>query len=175
MRCSSKSIHSSSSGQTILAGLLVLLWMGTAVGASDHTQRVEQAIADAVRAQIGESAEVRVTLGLVRLPETELRALEARPVSGARLARPTRFTLYRRSADRSQSAERVGYAVAEVHATFEHLRTVHPVSRGTVLTAEDVMQTVADVGMVALATLPTLDDVVGATMSRPLKANELVE
>ena len=36
------------------------------------------------------------------------------------------------------------------------------------------METVTDVGMVALAPLPTLDEVVGATMSRPLKADALI-
>ena len=174
MRCSNRSTPSSSNGVVTLAGMMVMLWVGTTAAASDQTQRVEQAIADAVRARIGEAAEVHVTVGQVRLPDDEIAALEARPVSGARLGRRTRFTLYLPPAAPNQKAQRVGYAVAEAHATLEHVQTARPISRGVVLTAEDVVVTTADVGRVPLAPLPTIDEVLGATLSRPLKAGVLI-
>ena len=113
MRCSSRSIASFSSaaaGRVWLAAMMVTIPPAGAAFAADEDTvvRVELAIAEAVRNRIGARAEVSVTIGQVRLIDGEFTDLEARPAPGARLGRPTRFTLYHRPVDRSGVAARIG-------------------------------------------------------------------
>ena len=130
MRCSSRSTVLSSNRWTTLAqtGVLVVLSLSVVLGESDRTVRVERAIADAVRATMGDVVRVDVTVGQIRLSDAVTAELEARPAPGARLGRRTRFTLYRRPTGDAAVAERVGYAVAEANATIMHLRT-GPIAR----------------------------------------------
>ena len=146
--------------------------------ASDGTLRVERAIAEAIRSGLGADARVRVVIGQVRLRDDAGddadHALVAQPVPGARLGRPTRFTLYREAEAPGQPSVRVGYAVAEAHAAVAHVRTAHAIDRGHVLTEEDIVLADSEVGTVALKPLPTVDDVVGSKLSRRLEAGVLI-
>ena len=175
MKCSSRPTASSSSRQVGLAlvGLFAALCHPVAAGESVRSDQVEQAIAEAVRARMGEVASVDVTLGHVRLTDNAGLELEARPAPGARLGRRTRFTLYQPAAE-GGVAQRVGYAVAEAHATIVHLRTARPIARGTVLEVDDLVQAEGDVGSVLLKPLPTLAQVLGSTAARTLTEGDLI-
>ena len=181
MRCSSRSIASFSNvavRQVWFAAMMVAVSpVGAAVSAAadgDTARRVELAIAEAVRGRIGETAEVSVTIGQVQLIDGDFTDLEARPAPGARLGRPTRFTLYQRPVDRSGVAQRIGYAVAEIHVAVEHMRAVRPISRGTVLAADDLVAIEGDIGAVVMRPLPTHSDLVGAMASRNLRSGDLI-
>lgn len=176
MRCSSRSTALSGNRSTTLAqtGVLVVLSLAVGVAESDQTLRVERAISDAVRVRMGEVTEVQVAVGQIRLEDGVTGELEARPVSGARLGRRTRFTLYRQSTEAAGAGERVGYAVAEAHATMTHLRTARSIARGAVLSLEDLVESDADVGSVPFTPLPTLNEVVGSTTKRHLTEGALI-
>ena len=182
MRCSSRSIASFSSaaaGRVWLAAMLVAMpsvaAVLTAATADEQTApRVELAIAEAVRSRISPTAEVDVTIGQTRLIDGEFTDLEARPAPGARLGRPTRFTLYQKSTSPSGVAARIGYAVAEIHVAVEHLRAARPIGRGTVLAADDLVAIDGDVGAVLMRPLPTQTDLAGAQASRDLRSGDLI-
>lgn len=174
MRCSSRSTASSSRRHAVVrTGVLIAVGLTTAVGASSPHDRVEEAIADAVRSKMGEVSEVEVTLGQVRLADEAGLALEARPAPGARLGRRTRFTLYG-LASTTGTRERVGYAVAEARATMAHLRTSRAIKRGTVIADADLVEVESDVGSVLLKPLPTLEEAVGSTAARTLTEGDLI-
>ena len=180
MRCFSRSIASFSNSVARQIGLVTLLVMASPIvemNASVNSEtdlRVEQAIVNAVRARLGEAAEVSVAIGQVRLIDGEYDELEARPAPGARLARPTRFTLYQTSSNLSGGSVRVGYAVAEAHAVTEHVRTARPINRGTTLTDDDLVALDGDLGAVLMRPLPTHQSLVGAIASRDLRSGTLV-
>ena len=115
-----------------------------------------------------------MTTGQIRLIEGDFTDLEARPAPGAHLGRPTRFTLYERPTELSGVAERIGYAVAEVHVEVEHVRAVRPIGRGTVLAADDLVAIDGDIGAVVMRPLPTHSDLVGAMASRDLRSEDLI-
>ena len=179
MRCSSRSIASFSSaaaGRVWLAAMLVAVAAVLTAAAADGqtAPRVELAIAEAVRSRISPTAEVDVTIGQTRLIDGEFTDLEARPAPGARLGRPTRFTLYQKSTGPSGVAARIGYAVAEIHVAVEHLRAARPIGRGTVLAADDLVAIDGDVGAVLMRPLPTATDLGGAQASRDLRSGDLI-
>ena len=178
MRCSSRSIASFSSARVWLAVLMVAAPVCEAVAAVPADGRtalqVERAIVEAVRGRLGETADVAVTMGQVRLIDGEFAALEARPAPGARLGRPTRFTLYENDTNLPGAATRIGYAVAEIRVVIGHVRTARPVGRGTVLAADDLVAFAGDIGSVLMRPLPTHPDLVGAMASRDLRAGDLI-
>ena len=182
MKCSSRSIVSFSSAPArrgwLVAMMVALSPVGGALVAGaadgDTARRVEIAITEAVRSRIGAMAEVSVTIGQVRLVEGDVSDLEARPAPGGRLGRPTRFTLYQKSTDFSGTAARVGYAVAEISVVIEHVRAARPISRGTVLGADDLVAIDGDIGAVLIRPLPTHTDLVGAMASRDLRSGDLI-
>ena len=171
MRCFSRSIASFSNSVARQIGLVTLLVMASPIvemNASVNSEtdlRVEQAIVNAVRARLGEAAEVSVAIGQVRLIDGEYDELEARP---------TRFTLYQTSSNLSGGSVRVGYAVAEAHAVTEHVRTARPINRGTTLTDDDLVALDGDLGAVLMRPLPTHQSLVGAIASRDLRSGTLV-
>lgn len=177
MKCSSRSTALSSSAHRrawLVVGMMPVaagIALGSVVVAAPN---VEQAIADAIRARVGDGADVSVTLGQVQLVGDDVVDLEARPVPGARLARPTRFTLYRKGTGAVRANGRVGYAVAETRVSMEHVRAARPIGRGTVLSEDDLVLTVGDIGGVQLKPLPTPTDLIGARASRALRAGDLV-
>ena len=181
MRCSSRSIASFSSavGRVWLAAMAAIVVTlppaVTAFAADGETAlRVEVAIAEAVRSRVGASAEVGVTIGQIRLIDGEFTDLEARPAPGARLGRPTRFTLYQKSAEPSGVASRIGYAAAETRVAVEHVRAARPIGRGTVLAADDLVVIDADVGSVLIRPLPTHPELLGAMASRDLRSGDVI-
>jgi len=177
MRCSSRSTVLSSSARWrawLVLGMMPVaagVVLGSVVAAAPN---VEQAIADAIRERVGAGADVSVTLGQVQLVGDDVVDLEARPVPGARLARPTRFTLYRKGTGAVRANGRVGYAVAETRVSMEHVRAARPIGRGTVLSEDDLVSTVGDIGGVPLKPLPTPTDLIGARASRALREGDLV-
>ena len=177
MKCFSRSTALFSSVRRRVWLLAVTLPVATGIALGSvvvAAPNVEQAIADAIRARVGDSAEISVTLGQVRLVGDDIVDLEARPVPGARLARPTRFTLYRKSTGPVRATERVGYAVAETRVSMEHVRAARPIGRGTVLSEDDLVLTIGDIGGVPLKPLQTHSDLIGARASRALRAGDLV-
>ena len=188
MRCSNRSIVSFSNAParrvwlvamaTIVTMMVAVPPAGVAITAAaadgDTVRQVELAIAAAVRSRMGDMAEVSVTIGQVRLLDGEFNDLEARPAPGARLGRPTRFTLYQKPTDLSGVAARIGYAVAETHVEVGHVHAVRPIGRGTVLAADDLVAIEGDVGAILMRPLPTHPDLVGAMASRDLRSGDLI-
>ena len=177
MRCSSRSIALSSSARRRAWLVAVMMPVAAGIALENVTAalpNVEQAIANAIRERVGDGADVSVTLGQVRLAADDVIDFEARPVPGARLARPTRFTLYRKSTGEVRATGRVGYAVAETRVSMEHVRAARSIGRGTVLSEDDLVLTVGDIGGVPLKPLPIHTDLIGARVSRALRAGDLV-
>ena len=140
----------------------------------DVAARAEAAIVEAVRARIGVTAKVDVTVSQIRIVDGASGDLEARPAPGSRLARRLRFTLYDRIAESAGGSVRVGYVVATVRVAMPHARAARPIARGTVLTTDDLVEAEADVGAILIKPFPSVDDLIGAMAARHLRAGELI-
>lgn len=130
------------------------------------------AIVEAVRARVGEQADVQVTDLVVRAKPTTGGKVMATPEPDARLTRPIRFSLAERRA--GQATTTLGYAVATVFVSMAHARVVRLLPRGTVLGAEDLVTRCAELGAVSLRRLPAAADLVGGRAARDLDADEVV-
>jgi len=98
---------------------------------------VRDAIVAAVRARMGEGADVAVAA--LRLPPGWSRAdVQVRPDPRAVLGRPMRFSLGTPSARRGGAIRWTGAAEADVQVLVEHLHTTRAVARGDILSGADV-------------------------------------
>lgn len=168
--------------------LATALLAGQAVAATPADADVRAAIEAAIRARMGETATVVIEeLAVRRMPAAGAAgassALRATPDAGSRVGGPVRFLLSeppasagsRRAGARTAGPRRIGSADVTVRVAAAHVRLVRPVARGAVITAADVVQTVDDLGRVALEPLPLLADVVGAAARRDLAVGALVQ
>ncbi|MDE3154018.1 MAG: flagellar basal body P-ring formation protein FlgA [Acidobacteriota bacterium] len=165
MRCSSRSTISSSSA---LAALALAVTMAapasgapaTPAGATGQRAAVRTAIIAAVRARVGEMAEVQVDDLLVQTSTVD--GLTAVPEPGARFGRLVRFTLKVAGTGAWQLLRPVGDASAVVHVTVPHVVAARPLPRGTTLTPRDLTMSTADLTDLPIAPLPAAEDLVGA-------------
>ncbi len=132
-----------------------------------------EAIVEAVRARIGESAEVHIDSLLLRVTHDLDRRVIATAPPGATLGRATRFLLFEPADDASRRRRtRVGYAEAVVRVSHTYTTVVRRVRGGSILAETDVAVEVGDIGRVRLERLPQLVEVVGARTRRAVEPGE---
>jgi flagella basal body P-ring formation protein FlgA len=159
----------------VLAGLL--LATATIAAAADAsaptpTDAVTTAIARAVQHRLGEKVTVSVWAVTGLRLSGEPVSLTAIPEPATRIGVPSRFVFT--AANGGRGTVRVGEAVATIQAVGPVLRTAHELERGAVLAASDVHVVSADLSGRPLRPLPTLDDAVGARVTRRLDAQTLL-
>jgi flagella basal body P-ring formation protein FlgA len=167
----------------VAAGAAACLLLPAAAGAIDGQpagspeSAVRQAVARAVKARMGQDADVRIEdLAFTTTPAPEGAVLAAIPEPGARLARQNRFSLqWVVSADGGGRRTRpAGHLSAKVFVAIGHVRTTRGITRGEVCADTDVGASSGEVGAVLLQRLPDLSDVVGAKGLRPMAADDVV-
>jgi flagella basal body P-ring formation protein FlgA len=139
--------------------------------ALDQT-RVEQAIAAAIVARVGRTAQVSVSGLSVSSSAERTQAIVARPDPGGRIGQSMRFVLV--GGPYGKPPLRLGEANAVVHVTAEVVRTRRPVVRGAAVDAEDVATESTSLAGRSVMRLPSFDEVVGARTRRDLGVGELV-
>jgi len=126
------------------------------------------AIASAVTARFGASAEVEVRL-TAAVPATWHGQLEAAAIDpGARLGAPVWVTF----------AGAPGHSLrisADVHVVVDHVRAAHPVLAGHVLEPDDVTTMHEVVTGLPFRRLPVAAEVIGARALRSLDAGEVIQ
>jgi flagella basal body P-ring formation protein FlgA len=134
---------------------------------------VRHAIVEAVRARMGEAADVQIArLNIVRESAFAVASMTATPEPGSRTRHLVRFTLS--MVGRHGALVRLGYASAEIHVAAAHVLIGRPVTRGGELTDADLRVVTDDVGTVPFAPLPTSEDVLGGRVTRDLREGEIV-
>jgi flagella basal body P-ring formation protein FlgA len=135
---------------------------------------VRAAIVEAVRARVGDAAEVRIEDVVIKAPHGEGR-LVAKPEPGARLGRPIRFSL---SSARNDTPPRMtwaaGYAIATVLVATDCARVARSVPAGAVVSEDDIVAERTDPGAIVLQRVPVAAEVVGARANRRLETGDLV-
>lgn len=172
MKCSRKSTTCLAS---LAAASLVLLAAGSGAGApagaGNEADRVRIAIEEAVRARLGETAEVSIQDIRTKLAGDARGNLTATPASGARLDRDIRFSLSHAVPNGTANA---GYAIAAVSASAAHLRAARPIRRGATIAPDDIEICARALGAVPLAALPSPEEAIGAKAVRDLGAGEVI-
>lgn len=139
---------------------------------------IRHAIEVAVKARMGQNASVRIeTLRWQGTPGDDTESLTATPEPGARLGRPTRFTLVRQNHGASTPARTTataGFAVATVEVAVGHLTAARPLVRAETLGEADALESRDEVGSVPMQRLPTLADVAGARIVRDVAQGEVL-
>jgi flagella basal body P-ring formation protein FlgA len=163
------------------AAILPALWVAGLLAAPlpqadvPDAADVREAIVEAVRARVGSGAEVSVEEIVLKSSRAREGRLLATPEPGARLGRPTRFSLSARSDSRPAGAIRAaGYVVATVFVATDCVRAARPVRAGSVLAEDDIVSQRADLGAVPLQRVPVAEEVLGARAGRPLKTGDLL-
>lgn len=90
---------------------------------------------------------------------------------GSRTAGRVRFVLY---GDGGDAPARIGRLTALVRVHADHVRTSGPVETRAVLSSDSVKTTRDDIGRQPFESLPSLDEVVGATTRKPLADGDVV-
>jgi flagella basal body P-ring formation protein FlgA len=179
MRCSSRS--TTWLGRVLLGALLgaplhstAMADGGQAVGLEESA--VRHAVVQAVKARMGQDAEVRIdVLEFKTTPPPEGANLTATPEAGARLGRPARFSLqWLPPSGAKPSAVAGGHALATVLVDAPHLSATRDIGRGETCADGDFAEARGDVGPVLVQRLPSLADVAGARTLRPLAAGDVV-
>lgn len=150
-----------------LAGAIVV---GICVVVSAQAQAPELSAADVIRAAVLErvGAEVEVTVTPLSLPAEPRTFKSATPDPSAFLGKPVRFSL-------TTATGRTVSATADVRVVAEYAIATHSVSRGQVLTSDDVLSAKSELTGVPLRRLPTASALVGAKTLRPLTAGVPVQ
>jgi flagella basal body P-ring formation protein FlgA len=148
---------------------------GQVAGAPESA--IRQAIVEVVRARMGMDADVRVEdVHAHVLAGNEDMMLLATPEPGGRLARPTRFALFRAAAGSPSPVppRPAGYAVASVFVAVPHVRATQSVARGDACDAANIALSTDEVGDLLLQRLPRLEEAVGARAVRDLAPGEVL-
>ena len=173
MRCSSKSIRWAAS--LVLA--VALVWSAAPTLAERvpayNEPAVRLAVVDAVRARLGGDAEI--ALDKVKIVMDSTAEVVATPEPGAHLGRVVRFVLMPSTPSKAgATSSAVGYVLAEVRAAVRHVETARQVKRGTALGAEDLNEVVGDVGVMPMAPMPALADVLGSRAAGDLREGQII-
>jgi flagella basal body P-ring formation protein FlgA len=179
MRCSSRS--TTWLGSLALAAGFGLLFQPPARAGDGRTaaapeSAVRHAVVQAVKARMGQDADVRIEeLDVTTTPPPEGAVLAATPEPGARLGRRSRFSLqWVLAAGLRKPPVAGGYATAKVFVATEHVRATREIDRGETCAAPDVATSRGEVGAVLLQRLPGLTDVAGARALRSIAVDEVV-
>jgi flagella basal body P-ring formation protein FlgA len=178
MRCCSRS--TTWRGSVLLGGLTLLLQASAGATSGQETvpgeSAVRHAVVQAVRARMGQDADVRIEdLDFKTTPAPDGALLVATPEPGARLARQNRFSLHWQLGSPSHRPPAAGgHAVARVFVVAEHLRASRDLSRGETCAEADVALTRGEVGAVLLQRLPGARDAVGSRVLRPIAADDVI-
>jgi flagella basal body P-ring formation protein FlgA len=141
-----------------------LVAVGALSAAAESSCPGDAAIRTAVLEALGVSQGITIETGSCSIAAgTEVDAAVAEP--GARLGRPARFRLL-------HNGRQVGYAIGTANGAVPHVRATRTLSASTVLTAADVEEAEGVLTGQLLQRLPTLAQVVGLTLARPLGAGE---
>ncbi len=158
-----------------LAAVLVAAAASSAAAGTPaaHDQRVADAVVRAVRARLGDGAEValeRLRLAAVReLPD----AIEAVPEVGSRFGRTIRFALVE-AAGGGRRGRPVGTASAGLRIAMEGCRAVRDIARGESIREQDVAAGRFEVMAGRLEPLPSCAAIVNGRARRDLAAGEAV-
>ncbi len=101
--------------------------------------------------------------------------LLATAVPGSRTGHPVRFAIARASGHVNAPSVRVGEAIATVTAIGPAVRATHDVARSAILAAPDVEETQTSLDDVPLRPTMTIAAVIGARVTRPLRAGQIVD
>jgi flagella basal body P-ring formation protein FlgA len=137
---------------------------------------VRHAVVQAVKARMGQDADVRIDdLEFKTTLAADGATLAANPEPGARLGRQSRFSLqWLPASGVRRPAAAGGYAIANVSVTADHVRATREIGRGETCAEGDLVTSRGEVGPVPLQRLPGLADVAGARVLRPLGQDEVV-
>jgi flagella basal body P-ring formation protein FlgA len=136
---------------------------------------VNQAIVAALKQRMSGAVEFHVAELSCSLNVSGDEVLLATAAPGSRTGRPIRFAIARTSGTIGATSVRVGEAFATVTAIGPAVRATHDLPRAAVLTALDVEQTKAPLDDVPLRPILTLASVIGARVTRPLRAGQVVD
>jgi flagella basal body P-ring formation protein FlgA len=154
---------------TVCTGLALPVAGARAASPADGSDRVRDAIVQAVAQRFGAASGAQVAVDDLRIdaaPQAE-GELVAVPDPGGRTGRPAQFTL-------RSGSKRVGVAVATVTVAVAHVRTTASIDRDAAVAAEEVAEQDGEVANVRFEPLPRLDEVVGAHARRALGAGEVL-
>jgi flagella basal body P-ring formation protein FlgA len=179
MRCSSRS--TTWLGRALPGALIGLLMQPTAMAAGRQAAGLEasavrHAVAEAVKARMGQDADVHIEeLDFRTTPPPEGASLAATLESGARLGRQARFSLrWLPPSGARPLPVAAGFALAKVQVEVSHLRAGRDIARGEACAEGDLAEARGNVGPVLIQKLPALADVAGARALRPLSAGDVV-
>jgi flagella basal body P-ring formation protein FlgA len=150
---------------------LVLVVLGVVRANAADRDVVRAAIVQAVAQRLGGKADVIVTSLEIRSAGALEGQLRAIPEPGARIGRPSVFSL---TLVGRAGARRIGSAVADLEAVADHVRVRRVVSRGEVLDDAALESMRGPVTDVLLRTLPGLANVSGARATRDLESGDVV-
>lgn len=145
-----------------LSGPLVALLLVPAALAAQEPDRVRAAILAAAVERLGEVTSIDVAIDQGR---ADLDAVSAAPVTGARLGRPSAFTVVTRDGRSTR-------VVATVRASALHGIARRAVIRDTPMTEDDVDWRDESLDGAAFVRLPAREEVIGARSRRTLAPGE---
>lgn len=134
--------------------------------------RVAEALASAVRARMGSDADVSIANLQVALRPGVAGSLAVTIAPNARLGAAIEFGVVGRST--AGRGAWVGRGRADVTVSVRHVVAARTLARGTVLTADDVVEVTGEPGAVLMQHLPTREAVSGATLRRDAGDGEVV-
>ena len=176
MRCCRRSIPS------FVSALLVALLAAPAGAAGPDetaaspaaTEAVSAAIRRAVEARLGRDVAVSVwSITALRLAdESQSAFIVAVPDPSARIGQPVRFVLNRQLPGKRPT--RAGDVTATIQAVGPAVVTTREVARGARLEAADIAVVSTDLAGRTLRPLPTLDEAIGARVTRDLVMRDVL-
>jgi flagella basal body P-ring formation protein FlgA len=178
MRCFRKSIRWCAEAFAVSALFLALAPEAGATPpalADGCAPGINQAIVAALKQRMSGAVEFRLSDVSCSLNASGDGVLLATAVPGSRTGRPIRFAITRAFGTASANSVRVGEAVATVTAVGPAVRATHDLTRSVILTAPDVEQTEAPLDDVPLRPTLTIAAVIGARVTRPLRAGQIVD
>lgn len=164
-----------SAAAALAAALWLLAQAAVAQDAPARDTAVRAAIRGAVLSRIGVDGEVRIEGLLLRARDgaDDAGQLVATPEPGARLGRPSRFSLSLKGTA-GQPSTALGYATATVFVTATCARAARPIAAGAVLGDADIVEGMGDAGEAPLQRLPSAGELVGGRARRALQEGELL-
>ena len=141
-------------------------------GTTSLESRVADALAAEVRSRMGVSAVASVDGVEIAVRSRVEGSVGVTIAPDARLDAPVEFGIVGRGP--SGRAVSIGRGRANVQVSVRHAVAARTVTRGTVLTANDVAEVVGPPGSVLVRRLPTVSGLVGATLRRDAAGGEVV-
>ncbi len=149
-----------------------LLSIGAAPAAPPSVElRVSAALLADLRQRMGPSASVDIRQLVVRVRDSASGSFAVVPAPVSRVGQPLDFNVVGASNGR---ASLVGRGRATVDISVPHATVRRTLARGAVLTADDLTLVVGTPGRVPLRRLPSVEELLGATLKRDVTDGEVV-